>query len=268
MRLAPATATFLVIAFLVAPIVVVVLSAFSATGYMTFPPSGLSLRWFIAFFTDAGWLATLAVTLLLSLMAALASVVLGFAAAFVMTRRRLPGHSLVEFLILLPLVFPHAALAVAILAVVSTFGLVGTFAGILMAHVVITLPFAYRPISGSLSQLDIAHEEAALSLGATPWTTFRRVTLPLVAPGLVTALLFCFVISFDEATITLFLVGPEFTTLPIKIFSQLQDNANPLVAAVSTLLILFTTFIVVLVERVFGLELFVEPGRGAQTRRG
>ena len=255
------TVTVFVIVFLAAPILVVIGSAFSATGYMTFPPGQWSTRWFVAFFTNAQWLATLGITLVLSLLAATFSVVLGFAAAFAMVRRPMRGRPVLELLILLPLVFPHAALAIAILTVISAFGLVGTFAGVLLAHVIVTLPFAYRPIAGSLGKLDLACEEAALSLGAGPWTTFRRVTLPLVRPGLVTALLFCFIISFDEATITLFLVGPGFTTLPIKIFSQLQDNASPLVAAVSTLLIALTATIVVVVHTVFGLQLFVESGR-------
>lgn len=255
----PGLVTLAVVTFMLAPILVVVGSAFSGTGYMTFPPGSFSIRWFAAFLSNADWLRTLGITLLLSFLAASLSLVLGFAAAFVTIRRPMRARPVLDLLILLPLVFPHAALAIAILAVVSAFGLIGTFAGILLAHVVVTLPYAYRPIAASLAKLDVAMEEAALSLGARPWTTFRRVTLPLVRPGLITAMLFCFIISFDETTVTLFLVGPSFTTLPIKIFSQLQDNASPLIAAVSTVLIGLTAAIILIVNRVFGLELFVEP---------
>lgn len=261
LNLLPGAVTLFVVVFMIAPILVVIASAFSATGYMSFPPGHLSTRWFSAFFTDAEWLETLAITLVLALLAASLSVLLGFAAAFVTVRKPVWGRSAFEFLILLPLVFPHAALAIAILTVIAAFHLIGTFVGILIAHVIVTLPYAYRPIAGSLAKLDLAFEEAALSLGARPWTTFRRVTLPLVRPGLITAMLFCFIISFDEATITLFLVGPSFTTLPIKIFSQLQDNGSPVIAAISTVLITLTAIIVLAVNRVFGLELFVEPDR-------
>lgn len=253
--------TALVVLFMLAPLIVVIMSAFSATGYMTFPPGTLSLRWFVACLTDPDWLITFLITALLSFIAACGSVLLGFLTALVATRRAKRSRGFIEFLILLPVAFPHAALAVAILAVVSTFGLVGTFAGVLLAHVMISLPFAYRPIAASFAKLDIANEEAAMSLGATPWTVFRRVTLPLIRPGLITAMLFCFMLSFDEVTITLFLVGPNFTTLPIKIFAQLQDNASPIIAAVSTILIILTTSIVLLMNRVFGLELYVEPER-------
>lgn len=251
----------LVVIFMIAPILVVIGSAFSATGYMAFPPGAFSTRWFTAFLASSDWLATLGITLVLSLLAALFSLALGFAAAFVIVRRPMRGLPALEFLILLPLVFPHAALAIAILTVISAFGLLGTFAGVLLAHVFVTLPYAYRPIVASLGKLDAAMEEAALSLGAHPWTTFRRITLPLVRPGLTTAFLFCFIISFDETTITLFLVGPGFTTLPIRIFSQLQDNASPMVAAISTVLIGFTAALILIINTVFGLELFVEPDR-------
>jgi putative spermidine/putrescine transport system permease protein len=206
-------------------------------------------------------LTTLGITLVLSIMAATLSVVMGFCVALVTVRRPMRARPAIEFLVLLPLVFPHVALAVAILTVLAALGLLGSFWGVLIAHLVVTLPYAYRPIAASLAKLDIAMEEAALSLGATPWTTFRRVTLPLVRPGLITAVLFCFIISFDETTLTLFLVGPNFTTLPIKIFSQLQDNSSPLIAAVSTVLITLTALIVLAINTVFGLELFVEPER-------
>lgn len=258
----PSLVTAFVLVFMMSPILVVIGSSFSANGYLTFPPGSVSTRWFGAFLTDAEWLTTLGLTMCLSLIAASFSILLGFAAALVTTRRPMRGLPALEFVILLPLVFPHAALAIALLAVVSAFGLIGTFAGILLAHVVVTLPYAYRPIVSSLGKLDLALEEAALSLGASPWTTFRRVTLPLVRPGLITAMLFCFIISFDETTITLFLVGPSFTTLPIKIFSQLQDNASPIIAAISTCLIGLTTLVILVINGVFGLELFVEPDRG------
>jgi putative spermidine/putrescine transport system permease protein len=253
--------TIVVFIFLLAPLVIVVLSSFSASGYMTFPPSSLSLRWFEDFFNDPDWMSTLGVTVVLSTLAAFAGVALSFCTALFVVRKRTPLNGGVEFLILLPLVFPHAALAIAMWSIVLKLGLLGTFLGVMLAHAIITLPYAYRPIIASLRKLDLSAEEAAMSLGAAPLTVFRRVTLPLVRPGLITAFLFCFIISFDEATVTLFLVGPNFTTLPIKIFSAIQDNASPIVAAISTLLIVFTATVVIGLDRLVGLELFVDPER-------
>lgn len=256
-------ATSVIIVFLLLPILVVVASSVSATGYMTFPPANISFRWFIAFLESPEWLLNLGVTFLLSLIASAISVAVGLAAALVLTRRSVPGKRGIELLILLPLIFPHVALALAILAVVNKMHLLGTFSGVLFAHILVTLPFAYRPIAASLSRLDSSAEEAAMSLGAPPWTTFRRVTLPLIRPGLIVGMLFSTIISFDELSITMFLIGPHFTTLPVKIFSELQDNASPLVAAVATILIILTTLIILLVNRFFGVELFVDSKRSA-----
>lgn len=255
--------TAIVVVFLLLPILIVIASSVSATGYMTFPPGKVSFRWFIAFLESPEWLFNLGITLVLSILASAVSVTIGLAAALVLSRRSVPGKRSIELLILLPLIFPHVALALAILAIVNKMNLLGTFSGVLFAHILVTLPFAYRPIAASLAKLDTSSEEAAMSLGAPPWTTFRRVTLPLVRPGLIVGMLFSTIISFDELSITMFLVGPNFTTLPVKIFSELQDNASPLVAAVATMLILMTTAIVVLVNRFFGVEFFVDPKRPA-----
>jgi putative spermidine/putrescine transport system permease protein len=113
----------------------------------------------------------------------------------------------------------------------------------------------------SLHKLNLALEEAAMTLGARPAYVFRTITLPLLRPGLVTALLFSFIISFDEVTVTIFLIGPEVITLPTRIFAHIQESASPVVAAISTFLVLVTIVLVVLLQRFVGLELFVEAER-------
>ena len=251
--------TFFVVLFLIAPILIVIGSSVSSTGYMSFPPSKPSLRWFVELLNNPEWLFGFGVTLLLAVLASTISVIVALCVALLLARRRIPARAGIELLVLLPLVFPHAALAVAVLALVRDLHLIGTFTGVLLAHILVTLPFAYRPIMASLSKLDISLEEAAMSLRATPWTTFRRVTLPLIRPGLITAMLFSVIISFDELTITMFLIGPTFTTLPVKIFSQLQDNASPIIAAVATVLIVSTATLVLIINRFFGLEFFADP---------
>lgn len=254
-----AFATFL---FLPAPIVIVIVSSFASSGYISFPPSSLSLKWYAEFLGSADWLYVLGISMVIAALAAIFSTVLGFLVALVVTRRRFVGSGMLETALMLPLILPHAALGVLMLGVVGLFKWNGTFAGLLLAHTLITLPYAYRPVVASLRKLDLSTEEAAMSLGATPWTIFRRVTMPLIRPGLVTALLFCFIVSFDEVTVTLFLVGPDISTLPVKIFSTIQDSASPVIAAISTLLIAFTLALVLLLERLIGLELFVEAEQG------
>jgi putative spermidine/putrescine transport system permease protein len=247
--------------FLPAPIIVVIAASFSRVGYIRFPPGELSLRWYVEFLTDPRWLEGLLTSVLLAGAAAVVSTLAAFLAALVVTRSRARLAGVFETAVLTPILFPHAALGVAMLALVSMFYIYGTFAGLLLVHCVLTLPYAYRPISVSLRKLDASMEEASMSLGARPWQTFLGVTFPLVRPGLITALLFSFILSFDEVTVTMFLVGPHVTTLPVQIYSFIQESGTPVVAAISTTLVLFTLLMVMLLERLVGLEFFVEPDR-------
>ena len=137
-------------------------------------------------------------------------------------------------------------------------GLNGTAFGILIAHLILCVPFAYRPIAVSLAQIDRSLPEAATILGADPRQAFRRVVLPLLRPGIAASLLFSFIISFDEVTVTMFLVGPEITTLPVSIYARLNDSADPVVAAISSILILLTACLVLIMDRVVGLRIFID----------
>lgn len=246
-----------VLLFLPAPIVIVILSSVTKAGYISFPPGELSLRWYVEFLGSTAWLWSLGVSVVLAGLAAVLSTLVAFLGALVSTRQRLPMGGALETLVLLPLIFPHAALGVVMLGLAGLFGWTGEFPGLLLAHFLITVPYAWRPIVAALGKHDLALEEAAMSLGAPPFYTFRKVTVPLLRPGLVTALLFTFIISFDEVTVSLFLVGPDLSTLPVKIFSHIQDSGSPVIAAISTVLIALTVLVVFLLDRVVGLELFV-----------
>lgn len=247
--------------FMPAPIIVVIAASFSYDGYIRFPPGELSLRWYVEFLTDMRWLRALWTSLLLAVAGAVFSTTIAFMAALAVARHQTRFTRYFEVAIMTPLLFPHAALGIAMLALLMSFHVYGTFVGLLLAHCIITLPYAYRPISVSLRKLDAAMEEASMSLGAGRWYTFRHVTLPLVRPGIITALLFSFILSFDEVTVTMFLVGPFITTLPVEIYSFIQESGTPVVAAISSVLVLITLMLVLLLERVVGLEFFVEPDR-------
>ncbi len=256
-----------VLLFLPAPIVIVIVSSFTASGFISFPPAALSLRWYVRFLGDADWLRALAASTVLAIVAAIGSVVAAFGVAWAAERWYSRLRPMLEACVMLPLVLPQAALGMLVLSVAGRLGLVGSFFGILLAHLLVTLPYAYRPLVAGVAMLDRSQEEAAQNLGATPLVVFRRVTLPAMRSALAIALLFCFIISFDEATVTLFLVGPDATTLPIRIFNTLQDNADPVVAAISTLLIGVTVVLVLVVGRVAGLLTFVQAeGQGSKGR--
>jgi len=251
----------LLFAFLPLPIVIVAISSFTESGYFTVPLGELSWRWYLEFLTDAQWLHLVAISAGLAALVAMLSTAVALLGALAIDRYRFAGRGLMESLIMFPLVFPNAALGVAFLGLLGLLGIGGTYLGIVLAHCIITLPFAYRPILNSLRKLDPSVEEASMSLGARPAQVLRTVTLPMIRPGLISAFLFCFIVSFDEATITVFLIAPDVNTLPVRILTQIQESASPVIAAIATFLIALTLSIVLLLERTVGLELFAAPER-------
>jgi len=227
MRVLRSIVLVLLFAFLPLPIIVVALSSLTKTGYFTIPLESISLRWYIEFFTDQQWIGLLLISGAIAVLVALISTTVALMSALVLARHKFTGSGAFETLIMLPLVFPNAALGVAFLGLLGLLGVSGTYLGIVLAHCIITLPFAYRPILNSLRKLDPAIEEASMSLGASPGKVLRTVTLPLLKPGLISAFLFCFIVSFDEATITVFLIAPDVTTLPVRILTEIQESASP-----------------------------------------
>jgi len=151
---------------------------------------------------------------------------------------------------------------VSFLRLFSSIGLNGSFAGLVIGHVIVILPFALRLTLAAATGMDPAVERAAVSLGASRLTVFRRVTLPLILPGIVSGWLLAFITSFDELTMSVFIASPSTTTLPVRMFLQIQDTIDPMVAAVSALLIAGTVVVMLALDRLVGLErLFVGRAR-------
>jgi putative spermidine/putrescine transport system permease protein len=255
--LAVTTAALTVIVFLQVPVVVVVLAAFSTTSYLTIPPQGVTFAWFGKVLGDPVYLSAIRMSLILAFGSTLISLVIGSAAAYALFRKALPGAEAITSFLMAPLILPAVVIGVALLQYYSLTGLRGSLAGLLMAHVVITVPYVVRSALASLSGLDLAVEEAARVLGASGFEAFRLVTLPLIRPGLVAGALFAFITSLDNVPVTIFLIGANQTTLPVLIFSSVEMGVDPSVAAVSTLLILATGIVLLIAERRAGIHRFI-----------
>jgi putative spermidine/putrescine transport system permease protein len=255
--LAVTTAALTVIVFLQVPVVVVVLAAFSTTSYLTIPPQGVTLAWFGKVLGDPVYLSAIRMSLILACGSTLISLVIGSAAAYALFRKALPGAEAITSFLMAPLILPAVVIGVALLQYYSLTGLRGSLAGLLMAHVVITVPYVVRSALASLSGLDLAVEEAARVLGASGFEAFLLVTLPLIRPGLVAGALFAFITSLDNVPVTIFLIGANQTTLPVLIFSSVEMGVDPSVAAVSTLLILATGIVLLIAERRAGFHRFI-----------
>jgi putative spermidine/putrescine transport system permease protein len=243
-----------VLVFLALPIAVVIPSALSAGTTLAFPPQGLSLRWFQNVAAKPEFLRALGVSLWIALVATALSLTLGTLAAIGLVRHRFPGRDAAQLLFVAPLIFPAIVYGVSLLMVLGPLKLTRTALGLVLAHVVITLPYVVRTVGATLHGVDRRLEESARILGAGPWRTFRHVTFPLIRPGLIAGGTFSLIVSFDEFTVSLFLTGPGFQTLPLEIYHYTEFTIDPTIAAISTVLIVMSVLAIALIERFLGFE--------------
>jgi putative spermidine/putrescine transport system permease protein len=242
------------LAFLALPILVVIPSAFSQNVSLTFPPQGLSLRWFQNVVDQPDFVRSFWVSVAVAALASAGALVVGTLAAVALVRGRFPGREGIGVVFLMPLIFPAIVFGVAMVMFLGPLRLTRTMSGLVMAHLVVTLPYTVRTIAATLHGVDRALEESAETLGAPPWRTFWHVTLPLLRPGIIAAATFALIISFDEFTVSLFLTGPDLMTLPLQIYYYTEFTIDPTIAAISTILIAITAATVWAIERFLGFE--------------
>lgn len=243
---------FFVFAAIFLPLCLIFVISFSNDSYLSMPPSGWSTRWYAEVLSNAGFMAGLRNSAIIAVIVSALSLVIGLPAAYALVRMEFRGRALIQSLILAPLVLPTMMLGLGILMVFTPAGLVATFPGLVLAHLVMTLPFSVRILQTSLSNLGTDVEQAAMTLGAPPVQTFLQITLPRLVPGIVASSAIAAIMSFDEIVISLFLVGPRLTTLPVSIYRYVEDRTDPMVAVLAVLLILVSLVMVLLIERTVG----------------
>ncbi|MCP4564726.1 MAG: ABC transporter permease [Bosea sp.] len=244
----------LFVAFMLAPLVVVMWMSLTPSNLLSLPTTSFSLRWFWAIlrhsqFIDAFWFS-----ILLGVLSASLAMVLAVPAALALARYRFPGRDGFVALFLSPLIIPHVVLGVAFLRFFTQIGTTGTFIGLLGAHVLVIFPYGLRLVLAALTTSDPAIERAAISLGASQWTVFRRVLFPLMIPGVAGGWVISFIQSFDEVTMTVFVATPSSMTLPVRMYHYIEESIDPLVASVSTVVILLTFLLMAIVDRIYGLD--------------
>jgi putative spermidine/putrescine transport system permease protein len=248
-------AAALSLGFILLPLVLVTWLAFFRQEIPSLPPEGYSLRWFGAVFQNRNFVGGFILSLQVAVAATAIGLALAVPASLALARRRFRGRGPIATLLLMPLVIPGVVFGTAIYVfqieaeILTGLPLLGSTAGLVLAHALITIPWVARLVTASLAGFDPAVEEAAKNLGANPWTTFRRVTLPAIRPGLVSGALFGFVMSFGNLEMSLFLVGAGRTTLPIAILQYLEWKIDPTVAAASVLQILLIGAAMIVTDR-------------------
>jgi putative spermidine/putrescine transport system permease protein len=236
----------LIVLLLVAPILIVIPVSFSSGQYLQFPPPGWSLEWYRSFFDDPSWVAAVWTSVRVAATTTVVSTVLGTLAAMALVRWAGRGRALANTLLMTPLIVPVIIFAAGAYAMYLQVGLVGSVFGLVLGHTVLALPFVVVNVAAPLRTLDRNLELAAQSLGASPAQTLRTVTLPLIAPGVLAGALFAFITSFDEVVLALFVTTPQTQTLPVKMWSSIQLDLDPTIAAASSLMIVSSTLVLAL----------------------
>jgi putative spermidine/putrescine transport system permease protein len=232
-------AAWLIYAFLLAPSLIIIPISFGTGRELVFPPRGFSLGFYKEYFETSTWMATTAQSLLVASCSTALACCLGFTAAYALIRFSFPGKRLVNVVLLSPVMVPAIVVALGTYLYFSTVGLQPT-PGLILAHAIHTAPFIMVTSMAGLQAMDARLETAAIIMGAGRLTVLRRVTLPLVRPALVAGAMFAFLISFDEVVIAYFLTTAGTQTLPVKMYSSIQWEVSPVIAAISTLLTLLS----------------------------
>jgi putative spermidine/putrescine transport system permease protein len=242
------------VGFMTLPTVVVVIASFNPTAILAFPPDGVSLRWYENALTYPQFRRAAVNSLIVTGASALLALPAGAAAALALLRHPLPARGFWTAVLLSPLVMPGVAVGLGLLILAGGLGLLANHAVLIVAHVGLVLPFVVRAVAVSVANLDPALERAAASLGAPPGRVFRRVTLPLLRPGLFAALLFAVIVSLNEFVVSLFVATRVTEILPVAMFTYVVNYTDPTMAAMSTLFIGATLVAVFLADRVLRLS--------------
>jgi putative spermidine/putrescine transport system permease protein len=254
-RLHPALIAFtvLVYIFLTGPLIIVVGAALSDTTYLTFPPQGLTLHWFVRIFEIGAFRNTIITSLQIAFLSTALALAIGIPAAYALNRYRVQLPSWLSTLFVLPILVPEIVLGFSLLRSVAAGMNAPIYASLLIGHTLIVLPYCVRVISASLSSFDFSVEEAAISLGSPPARTFFTIVLPNVRSGVIAAFILAFITSINDVSTSIFLTGPGISTLPIQILAHVEQFFDPVIASVSVLLMFLTVAVMAIVERTLGL---------------
>ncbi|HET9083853.1 MAG TPA: ABC transporter permease [Candidatus Limnocylindrales bacterium] len=236
----------LTVFYLLAPTLVIVPMSFTEAEILSFPPQGFSLQWYEHMLTDPQWSTSIVNSLIVAVLTALLATVLGTLAALGLSRGRFPGRSVVNGLVLSPLIVPVVVIAIGMFGLFVQWKISGSVLGLVLAHTALALPFVVVNVGTSLQTMDRNLELAAANLGANPRRSFMHVTLPIILPGVVAGAIFAFITSWDEVVTAIFLTTARFRTLPVEMWEQVRQVVDPTVAAVSTTLLVVTTGLLLL----------------------
>ncbi len=237
-----------VLSFLCLPVIAVLPISFSASSFLNYPLPGLSLHWYETVLQPYPWMFALKNSLIIGSSATTISVVLGTLASYGLTSGKFAGKQIVLALLISPMVIPVVIVGLGLYFFLNRIGLFGTYTGLVIGHTVLALPFVVMTVTATMQGFDRSLVRASASLGSRPLSTFFQITLPLIAPGVISGAIFAFSTSFDEVVVALFVSAPSQLTLPRQIFSELRDQIDPAIIAIAALLICVSICLMTAVE--------------------
>ena len=240
--------------FLLAPLAVIALSSLSPTPVFDLPVNGASLRWYAAVGSLEGLLPALLLSLEIALLSTAISLVIGTLAGIAVVRRAVPGPDILAAAATSPLMMPGLVLGIALLQYFRSLGLTETWPSLLLAHLVVTLPYVARTMIAGLSRFDFTLIDAARTLGCSFMSSIWRVMVPALAPAYLTAALFAFLASMDNYPVSIFLTDARAKTLPVKMLQYIEESPDPSIAALSTLILAATLMLLFVADRAIGLH--------------
>lgn len=235
-----------IVAFITAPLLIVVPMSLSTASTLRFPPPGYWLGHYRTYFASEPWIAATVNSLVIASAVTVLTMALVIPAAFAMVRHRFAGKGLANILLMMPMAVPHIVIAIGYYSYLGQLGLVHSRTGVILAHTALSVPIAFLVLSANLKGFDRTLERAARSLGASPARMFWHVTLPILRPGILVSALFAFIQSFDETVVAIFISGRNAETLPRKMFDSIRQEADPVIAVISTLLFLAVALALIL----------------------
>ncbi len=240
--------------FMLAPLIVVILVAFTDKGYVAMPFDGASLRWFHAILANQDFIDAFYRSVGLAASSATLAVLFALPAGMAIAWHQFKGRDAVLGLLLAPLMVPHIVLGIAMLRFLTQMGAAGTMTGLVLAHAVVITPYVLRLVVAAATGFDRSLTQAAESLGASPWTLFARIEFPLIIPGIAGGWMLAFINSFDELTLSVFVASPSTQTLPVMMYAYIANTIDPLLASISTVMIVLTFALMLVLEKFYGLD--------------
>lgn len=235
-----------IVVFITAPLLIVVPMSLSTSSTLQFPPPGYWLGHYRSYFASDSWLNATANSITIALAVTVLTMALVIPASFALVRHRFHGKGLANVLMMMPMAVPHIVIAVGYYSYLGKIGLVHSKLGVVLAHTALSVPIAFLVLSANLKGFDRNLERAAQSLGASPVRMFWHVTLPILRPGILVSAMFAFISSFDETVVAIFISGRDAETLPRRMFDSIRQEADPVIAVISTLLFVAVILVIVL----------------------